>query len=590
MKTITRDIAVLFEEGVVEFRAGRFAPAAEIFTRVLARAPEFAPAHNALGLSRAGLGNTAEAMASYDAALRADPSFAPPYVNRATLLRDMGDSEGALADLDRAIALSPDEAAAHGNRGSLLTEMAQPAAAIASFDRALAVNPAYPYAPGLRLINKAYICDWNSREAELAGLVAGIQRGEPVAPPWTLLALTDSPALHRKAAEDWEAAKFPGGGLGPIVHHPRHQRIKVGYYCADFHRHPTGHLIAGLFERHHRNRFEVIAFSLRAVRDDDMHRRLVAGVDRFIDVKDRSDRDIAALSRELEIDIAVDLNGLISNNRVGIFAHRAAPIQVNYLAYPGTMGARYMDYILADHTVIRDPAFFTERVVMLPDCYQVNDATRQVSGRNFTRAELGLPEAGFVFCCFNNNFKITPGMFDIWMRILRAVDGSVLWLIEDSAAAAANLRREAQRRGIDAARLVFATRVPQEDHIARQAAADLFLDTLPYNAHTTGSDALWAGLPLLTCPGESFAARVAASLLRTMGLPELIAPTLADYEALAIGLAKDPRRLGEIRQKVALNGKASPLFDVERFTGNIEAVYARMYDDFYAFGGMGAVQ
>lgn len=588
---ITRDIALLFEEGIAGFKAGRLAPAAEIFARVVARAPGFAPGRNALGLTLAGLGRTSEALASYEAASRADPSFAPPYINKATLLRDLGDPEAALANLDKALALQPDEPAGHGNRGSLLTEMGRPVEAIASFDRALALNPAYPYAPGLRLINKAYICDWSGIQAELADLAANIQRGAPVAPPWTLLALIDSPALQRKAAEAWEAAKFPESQtLGPIAKYPRHERIRIGYYCADFHRHPTGHLIAGLFERHHRGAFEITAFSLRPVRDDDMHKRIVAGVDRFIDVRDRSDKDIAALSRELEIDIAVDLNGLISNNRMGIFTHRAAPVQVSYLAYPGTTGAPCMDYILADATVIPDPAFYTERVVALPDCYQVNDATRHVADRRFTRGELGLPETGFVFCCFNNNFKITPRMFDIWMRILRVVDGSVLWLIEDNALAAANLRREAARRGIDANRLVFAPRMPQEEHLARQAAADLFLDTLPYNAHTTCSDALWVGLPLITCPGQSFAARVAASLLRAMDLPELVTPSLADYEALAIGLAKDRERLAAIRRKVALHRETSPLFDLARFTANIEAAYTHMYDNFHATQGMGAVQ
>ncbi len=576
---ITRDIAVLFEQGIAAFTAGLFAPAVEIFSRVVARVPGFAPGHNALGLSLAGLGRDAEAWASYEAALRADPAFAPPYINRATLLRQRGDSEGALGSLDKAIALDSGDPSGHGNRGSLLTEMGRAAEAIASFDRALALNQAYPYARGLRLLNKAYICDWRGIDQEVADLVARTERGEPAALPWTLLPLIDSPQVQRRAAEAWVAANLPTNeSLGPIAKRSRHERIKIGYYCADFHRHPTGHLIAGLFERHDRSAFEVIAFSLRPVRDDDMHRRIAAGVDRFIDVKDRSDRDIAALSRDLEIDIAVDLNGLISNNRLGIFAYRAAPVQVSYLAYPGTTGAPYFDYIIADSTVIPDPAFYTERVVALPGCYQVNDAVRHVADRSFTRTELGLPDTGFVFCSFNNNFKITPQIFDVWMRILRAVDGSVLWLIEDSAAAAANLRREATRRGIDPVRLIFAPRMPQEDHLARQSAADLFLDTHPYNAHTTGSDALWAGLPLVTCPGESFAARVAASLLRTMDLPELIAPTLADYEALAIGLAMDPQQLAAIRQKVRRNRKTSPLFDLERFTSNIETAYAGMLE------------
>ncbi len=577
---ITRDIADLFEKGIAALNAGHYAPAAEIFARVLARVPAFAPGHNALGLAFAGLGRAADALTSYETAARADRSFAAPYINRATLLRDMGRAHEALLNLDKAVALQPDDAAGHGNRGSLLMEMNRPADAVASFDRALALNPAFPYVPGLRLINKAYICDWTSIDDEIAALTANIQRRNPVSPPWPLLALIDSPQVLRQAAEAWVAAHSPvNAAVGPLRQYPRHDRIKIGYYCADFHRHPTGHLIAGLFERHHRSKFEVIAFSLRPVRDDDMHRRLKAGVDRFIDVRDRSDREVAALSRSFEIDIAVDLNGLIANNRMGIFSYRAAPIQVNYLAYPCTMGAPYIDYIVADGTVIPDPAFYTERVVKLPDCYQVNDAQRQVSARAFSRGELGLPEKAFVFCCFNNNFKITPRIFDIWMRILRAVDGSVLWLIEDSAAAAANLRKEAERRGMDPARLIFAPRMAQEDHLARQAAADLFLDTRPYNAHTTCSDALWVGLPLLTCPGESFASRVAASQLQAMAMPELIAPSLQDYETLAIALARDPARLAKLKQKAMAGRASSPLFDLERFTLNIEAAYTRIYED-----------
>lgn len=574
---ITRDIAVLYEEGLAALRAGQHAVAAEVFARVLTRSPVFAPAHNALGLAFVGAGRSADALARFEAAARADPSFAASYINRATLLRDMGQCEAALADLDKAVALQPLDPAGHGNRASLLTEMGRAGDAIASFDRALALDPAFPYAPGLRLINKAYICDWSAIDEDLAALEAKIHSGEPVTPPWPLLALIDSPQLQHKAAQAWVTEKFSANSaLGPIARYPHHKRIKVGYYSADFHRHPTGHLIAGLFERHHRTAFEVFAFSLRPVRDDDMHRRLAAGADRFIDVRDRSDQDIAALSRDLEIDIAVDLNGLISNNRMGIFAHRAAPVQVNYLGYPCTLGAPFMDYVLGDKIVISDPAFYTERVVQLPDCYQVNDAQRDVADRRFTRAELGLPEAGFVFCCFNNNFKITPRIFERWMRILHAVDGSVLWLIEDSPAAAANLRREAEHRGVDRTRLVFAPRVSQDDHIARQMAADLFLDTSPYNAHTTASDALWVGLPVLTCPGQSFASRVAASILQTIDVSELIAPTLGDYESLAIALAKDPVRLDEIKQKLMRNRGSSPLFDLERFTRSIEAAYTRM--------------
>lgn len=577
MVSISRDTAVLFESGIANLNAGRYAQAAEVFRNVLKRVPAFAPGHNALGLAYAGLERRDDALSSYEAALRADPALAAAYINRATLRRDIGQLRQARTDLDRAVALQPHEPAAHGNRASLLMELGEPGEAIASFERALTLKPNYPHAAGLRLISKAYICDWSGMDGDLAALEAGLRAGAPVSPPWPLLALLDDPGLQRRAAEAWIAARFPNreNRTAPPPYR-NHDRIRIGYYSADFHRHPTGHLIAGLFERHDRSRFEVFAFSLRPVRDDDMHRRLSAGVDRFTDVRDMSDSAVAALSRDLEIDIAVDLNGLISNNRIGIFSHRAAPVQVNYLGYPGTLGADFIDYILADATVIAEPRDYAERVMFLPDCYQVNDAQRHVADRLFSRSELGLPETAFVFCCFNNNYKITPHVFDVWMRILRAVPKSVLWLIEDSAAASANLRREAARRAVDPSRLVFAPRIAQEEHLARQKSADLFLDTYPYNAHTTGSDALWMGLPLITRPGKSFASRVAASLLRSIGMPDLIVPTFGDYEALAVAMAQDPGRLAEIKRRLATQRPASRLFDLERFTRGIEAAFQDM--------------
>ncbi|HEX7791942.1 MAG TPA: hypothetical protein VF467_15615, partial [Afipia sp.] len=289
--------------------------------------------------------------------------------------------------------------------------------------------------------------------------------------------------------------------------------------------------------------------------------------------------DIARLLRELEIDIAVDLNGYTEGMRPGVLAHRPAPVQVNYLGFPGTLGAAYMDYIVADATVIpdRQRPFFTEKVVHLPDSYQANDRLRPISDRTFARDELGLPPDGFVFCCFNNNYKITPQTFDGWMRILVHVPGSVLWLIEDNATASANLRKEAAARGVDPQRLVFAARMVPEEHLARHRCADLFLDNMPYNAHTTASDALWAGLPLLTCAGETFAGRVAASLLRAMGLPELVTSSQDDYERLAVELATKPDRLKALRQKLADNRLTAPLFDTVRFTRHLEQAYGAMH-------------
>jgi len=297
-------------------------------------------------------------------------------------------------------------------------------------------------------------------------------------------------------------------------------------------------------------------------------------------VRGISDNDVAAMLRAQEIDIAVDLKGYSKGCRPAIFAQRAVPVQVNYLVYPGTMGADYMDYIIGDREVIPegDDVFYAEKVVRLPDSYQVNSARRVNTAKNPGRAAAKLPESGFVFCCFNNNYKITPDIFDVWMRLLDRIDGSVLWLLEGNAAASRNLRLEAEARGVRAERLVFAPRMPPSDHLARHRLADLFLDTLPCNAHTTASDALWAGLPVLTCRGTAFPGRVAASVLRAIGLPELIAENLDDYEALAFKLATTPALMADLRTRLARNRTTYPLFDIDRYRRHLESAYVAMYE------------
>jgi predicted O-linked N-acetylglucosamine transferase (SPINDLY family) len=360
----------------------------------------------------------------------------------------------------------------------------------------------------------------------------------------------------------------------------RHDRIRLAYLSADFHEHATAYLMAELFELHDRARFEVSAISFGPNKRSRMRTRLRRSFERFIDVRAQSDHEVASLVREMEIDIAVDLKGFTTDSRTGILAYRAAPIQVNYLGFPGTMGADYIDYILADRVVIPEEhqPCYTEKVVYLPDSYQVNDSRRSIAERTPSRAEAGLPERGFVFCCFNNNYKITPAVFDVWMRLLRQVPDSVLWLLEANAVAASNLRREAQARGVEPERLVFAKRAKLAEHLARHRLADLFLDTLPYNAHTTASDALWTGVPVLTRLGSSFAGRVAASLLRAVGLPELIARSVEEYEALALELATDPALLRQFKDRLAANHLTAPLFDTARFTRHIEAAYTRMWE------------
>jgi len=577
-----RDADALYMRGLALFELGQFSAAAESYRATLKLAPSFAAAYNGLGLALSHAGDQKAAFQCYSAAIAADPKFASPYINRSLLLRTWGRLEEALQSLDIAVALQPNNPNAHGNRGTALSELNRPAEANASFDTALRLNPSYPFIAGTRIFNKTTICDWTDLDREIAALLAQIDSGFPASPPWPLIGFADAPLVQRKAAEMWIAAKCPEDfALGPARTFPGHTRVRIGYYSSDFYNHATAYLMAELFELHDRAKFEITAFSFTQGPNDDMQKRIAAACDHFIDVRNKNEREIAALSREMEIDIAVDLKGFSANNAIGVFTHRAAAIQVNYLGYPCTMGAPYIDCLIADKVIVPDEArgFYTEKVLTLPHSYQVNDRQRKIDARVFSRAELGLPEKGFVFSCFNNNFKILPATFDIWMRILKAVEGSVLWLLQDNPTAAANLRKEAERRGVDASRLVFAPRISPEENLARQRNADLFLDTLPCNAHTTASDALWVGLPVLTCPGKSFTARVAASLLYAMDMPELVAATLADYEALAIALAKDPARLKDVKDKLVANRATSPLFDTETYARDIEALYMRMIED-----------
>ncbi|HWU25440.1 MAG TPA: hypothetical protein VN154_03475, partial [Rhizomicrobium sp.] len=422
-------------------------------------------------------------------------------------------------------------------------------------------------------------CDWAGREAGLAELVRRIEDGEKATPPFPVLALIDSPDIQFKAAaiHARERADIARGAV--VAPHRGHARIKLGYFSADFHDHATAVLMAELFERHDRARFELFAYSFGPDLHDSMRKRLVGAFDHFLDVRFLSDEAIAALARHHGIDIAIDLKGCTGDARPAIFARRTAPVQVNYLGYPGTLGASWYDYIIADTALIpvQDRVHYAEKIVALPDSYQPNDLQRPIAATPLSRTDLGLPEHAFVYCCFNNSYKITPAVFQRWMRILARVDRSVLWLLDENPLARENLRTSAKQLGISAERLVFAPRTPLSDHLARHRLADIFLDTLPYNAHTTASDALWAGLPVLTQMGHSFAGRVAASLLQAVGLPELITRSGEAYEAAAIALAHDPRELAALKQKLAANRKTAPLFDAARFACHIERAYAAMH-------------
>ncbi len=548
--------------------------------RALAIKPDYAEALNNRGNALNGLKRHDEALASYDRALALRPDYAEALNNRGNALNLLMRHEDALVTCNRALAIKPDYIEALYNRGSALLSLRRYEEATEDFERVLGLEAVYEYALGKLLHSRSYCCDWSSFDADAARAATDVQAGRRCMVPFRFLAVSRSPADQLLCSRLWVRDDCPPSA-SPVWQGERyrHDRIRIAYLSADFRDHALAWLMAGLFELHDRERFETIALSFGPDSAGEMRTRLEAAFDRFIDIRPKSDREVAAMMRALEVDIAVDLNGFTADARTGIFALRPAPIQVNYLGYPGTMGADYIDYILADRWVIpeADQQHYAEKIVYLPDTYQVNDRKRRIGERTPARAALGLPETGFVFCSFNNNYKITPFMFDIWMRLLHQVEGSVLWLLEGNAAVVRNLRREAEKRRVAPDRLVFAPRMKLEDHLARHRRADLFLDTLPYNAHTTASDALWAGLPLVTCLGSTFAGRVAASLLDAVGLPELIARSLEDYEALALALANDRTRLASLKSRLAQNRETFPLFDTDRFRRHIENAYATMW-------------
>jgi protein O-GlcNAc transferase len=521
-----------------------------------------------------------QAVAAFERALTLKPDLADAWLGRGNVLGQIGQFQDALAAYDKAQTLKPDLAEAWLGRGYVCGELGQFGVSFAAYDKAFRFKPDAKYVESGRLYVKMMICDWTDLRAEVSRLLLATRNGTP-ALLFPILSIPSPPADQLACARRLVADQYPPSHPALWSHETyAHERIRVAYLSADLRDHPVAHLVAGLFEQHDRSRFEVTAISFGPEQDSHLRRRIKSSCEHFVEARSHSDRQIAELVRKREIEIAVDLTGFTLHNRTNIFAKRPAPIAINYLGYPGTMGAEYYDYILADRMVIPpdQQEFYSEKVVYLPDSYQVNDAKRPRPGVAPARAQVGLPEQGLIFCSFNNNYKINPEMFDVWMRLLRNVESSVLWLFEGSSDAAENLRREAAKRGVFAERLVFAPRASLELHLARHRLADLFLDTLPYNAHTTASDALWMGVPVLTCLGSTFAGRVAASLLAAVGLPELIATSLEQYESLALDLAHDPDRLAALKAKLLRNRETHPLFDTRRFARNIEAAYAMMWE------------
>jgi predicted O-linked N-acetylglucosamine transferase (SPINDLY family) len=563
----------------------RYDDAIAHYDKALSLKPDHAETWWNKGVALKELKRYDDAIAHYDKALSLKPNHAEGWSNKGVALHELKLYDDAIAHYDKALSLKPNHAEGWSNKGAALQELKRYDEAIAHYNKALSLKPHIDWISGDLIHTKMKTCSWSDLSESLQDISKKLFASERVTNPFPLLALTDNSQLHKQSSEIFIKSKFPANAaLGSFSSRLKNQKIRVGYFSADFHNHATGYLMAELFELHDKSQFEIVGFSFGPAANDAMRQRLLKSFDQFIEVGNKSDIEITQLSRNLNIDIAVDLKGITQESRTGIFASRAAPIQVNYLGYPGTLGANYIDYIIADKTLIpiESQSCYSEKVVYLPNSYQVNDRKRLISDKKFTRQELGLPEHGVVFCCFNNNYKILPEIFASWMRILKYVDGSVLWLFQANSWAADNLKKEAEKQGITPNRLVFAERVPLPEHLARHRQADLFLDTFPYNAHTTASDALWAGLPVLTLVGESFASRVAASLLNAIGLPELITSSQEEYEALAIELALNPKKLVDVKLSLANRRLIAPLFDTPLFTKNLEAAYIKMVEIYQA--------
>jgi predicted O-linked N-acetylglucosamine transferase (SPINDLY family) len=571
------DMAVAhFNRGNVQHALGRTAEAQASYERAVALQPNHADALYNLGVILQARHRWTEALTCYERAVGVNPKHALAHNNRAAVLTQLQRWQEALASYDAALAANPDYAEAYNNRGHVQAELKQYEAAIVSYQTALRLKPDFDLLPGVLLNAKMQICDWAGLDDAIDGVLGGIDDGLAVTTPFALLPLPASRAQQRRCAELHVQAKVAPSAPPPAATPSADGKIRVGYISPDFRTHPVSFLLAGLIEQHDRAKFEVIGLSYgTAPEADPMYKRMAAAFDQFIDIRALSDEEVVTKARALGLDIAVDLAGYTQHARSDIFAGRAAPVQINYLGLPATMGADFIDYIIGDAVVTPEAHWgdYAEKIISLPDTFQVNDSKRAVPGP-MTRAQAGLPDDAFVFCSFSNTFKYNPDLFDVWVKILQRVPNSVLWLLAEDETHKTHLKNFMHGDGIDEARLIFAPRLSYDQHMARYQVADLILDTLPFNGGTTTADALWAGVPVLTCLGRTYAGRMAASVLQAAGLTDLVTTSLDDYAAKAVALAGNAAKLAQYRAH--LKPRSSALFDTARFARHLESAYTQV--------------
>ena len=563
------------------FKKKDFSSALDFINRAIKINPNFAEAYNEQGNALNELKKFQLAIKSYDQAIKLNPKYADAYYNKGLVLYALNEVDLAIENYDQAIKINPNHVHSHNNKGYALQKLKKIDSSFECFNNAFKIDPNFDFLLGELFHTKNKLCDWSSFAKDFEILENRIKENKNSSSPFPILQLYDSPYLQKKTAEIYVKEKFINKRiLKPISIIPKNKKIRLGYYSADFYNHVMSFLLVKLFELHNKSKFELIAFSFGPNKIDEMRKRISKPFDQFIDVNFKSDNEISQFSRDLKIDIAVDLLCFTKNNRMGIFSERCAPIQINYLGYPGTSGADFIDYIFADKILIpkENQKYYSEKIIYLPNTWLPRDYTQKISDKVFTRKELNLPKEGFIFCSFNQSYKITPGVFDIWMRLLKKIKGSVLWLLEDNQTANINLKKEASKRGIDSNRIIFGKKMPPEEHFARLKIADLWIDVFPYTAQSSCADALWSGLPVLTRKGKSFTSRGASSILNAIGLNELITDTEKEYEEMASRLAQNPKFFKEIKNKLKKNRLTKPLFNTKLYAKNIESAYTKIYE------------
>jgi predicted O-linked N-acetylglucosamine transferase (SPINDLY family) len=545
--------------------------------------PKLAEVYNNKGNALKEIRKFEEAIKNYDLAINLNPKLAEVYNNKGNALKEIRKFEEAIKNYDLAINLNPNFAEAYFNTATALQDIKNFEKAVLYFEKAFLLDKEIPFCKGYLLHVKMLCCNWSGLNELYKEIYNDVEKNRYSATPFGYQAICDDESNLQKCAQLYSSKRFPeikNNLFSKKV--SKNKKIKIGYLCGEFREQATSILMTEVWEKHNKEDFEIIAFD-SGWDDKSLRRnRIINAFDKFIDISKVSDLDAAKIIYKEQIDILINLNGFFGTGRPVVFSYRPAGIQINYLGFPGTIGSKYIDYILCDQTVVppESKKFYNEKIIYLPDSYQANDTKRNISDKKFLREELYLPKESFVFCCFNNNYKITPNMFDVWARLLKKIDNSVLWLIDGNSEATENLKKEAKIRNIDVSRLIFAKRMKLEDHLARHKNADLFLDTLPYNAHTTASDSLWAGLPVLTCLGKAFPGRVAASLLKSLNLPELITYSENEYISKAEELALNPEKLTLIKNKLDTNKFSQPLFNTELFCRNLESAFKIIFEKY----------